>query len=106
MLEAPTTTTDGRDPAGDTAVVLVGAHGGPGYSSTALSGWFANRLLGSERLLFSGGMVVAAGHFDLAGRWWRSGRTCRDHRVRTGSFPGSGDGTVFFLGWYRNVDVG
>ncbi|UGT71842.1 hypothetical protein LTT66_17880 [Nocardia gipuzkoensis] len=72
MLEAPTTTTDGRDPAGDTAVVLVGAHGGPGYSSTALSGWFANRLLDSERLLFPaawccgralrpGGALVALG---------------------------------------------
>ncbi|MGY1930326.1 MULTISPECIES: hypothetical protein [Nocardia] len=106
MLEAPTTTIDGRDPAGDTAVVLVGAHGGPGYSSTALSGWFANRLLGSERLLFPAAWWSRPG----TSTWRGAGGARAGLAVITGfapeAFPGSGDGTVFFLGWYRNVDVG
>lgn len=50
----------------DTAVGIVGAYGGVVYLSTVLGGWIADRLLGMERTLFYGGVVVMAGHIALA----------------------------------------
>jgi len=49
-----------------TAVGLVGAYGGLVYLSTVLGGWIADRLLGMERTVFYGGVVVVAGHLALA----------------------------------------
>ncbi|MEV0359139.1 peptide MFS transporter [Nocardia sp. NPDC050697] len=50
----------------DTAVGIVGAYGGLVYLSTVLGGWIADRLLGMERTVFYGGVVVMAGHIALA----------------------------------------
>lgn len=49
-----------------TAVGIVGAYGGLVYLSTVLGGWIADRLLGMERTVFYGGVVVVAGHLALA----------------------------------------
>ena len=49
-----------------TATGLVGACGGLVYLSTVLGGWVADRLLGMERTVFYGGVVVMAGHIALA----------------------------------------
>jgi len=47
-LELPKTTATG----------IVGAYGGLVYLSTVLGGWVADRLLGMERTVFYGGVVV------------------------------------------------
>ncbi|WP_109527853.1 MULTISPECIES: peptide MFS transporter [Nocardia] len=49
-----------------TGVGIVGAYGGLVYLSTVLGGWIADRLLGMERTVFYGGVVVMAGHIALA----------------------------------------
>ncbi|WP_433563107.1 peptide MFS transporter [Nocardia sp. CA-151230] len=49
-----------------TATGIVGAYGGLVYLSTVLGAWIADRLLGSERTVFYGGVVVMAGHIALA----------------------------------------
>ena len=49
-----------------TATGMVGAYGGLVYLSTVLGGWTADRLLGMERTVFYGGVVVMAGHIALA----------------------------------------
>jgi proton-dependent oligopeptide transporter, POT family len=49
-----------------TATGIVGAYGGLVYLSTVLGGWIADRLLGMERTVFYGGIVVMAGHIALA----------------------------------------
>ncbi|ODQ95510.1 peptide MFS transporter [Mycolicibacterium holsaticum] len=49
-----------------TATGLVGAYGGLVYLSTVLGGWIADRLLGMERTVFYGGVVVMCGHIALA----------------------------------------
>jgi POT family proton-dependent oligopeptide transporter len=49
-----------------TATGIVGAYGGLVYLSTALGGWIADRLLGTERTVFYGGVVVMSGHIALA----------------------------------------
>jgi proton-dependent oligopeptide transporter, POT family len=49
-----------------TATGLVGAYGGLVYLSTVLGDWVADRLLGMERTVFYGGVVVMAGHISLA----------------------------------------
>ena len=49
-----------------TATGIVGAYGGLVYLSTALGGWIADRLLGMERTVFYGGVVVMCGHIALA----------------------------------------
>jgi POT family proton-dependent oligopeptide transporter len=36
------------------------------YLSTVLGGWIADRLLGMERTVFYGGVVVMCGHIALA----------------------------------------
>ncbi|GAB3661548.1 peptide MFS transporter [Zhihengliuella somnathii] len=48
------------------ALSLVGAYGGGVYLSTILSAWIADRLFGSERVLFGSAIVVMAGHIALA----------------------------------------
>src|ERR1700687_2458414 len=49
-----------------TATGIVGAYGGLVYLSTVLGGWIADRLLGMERTVFLGGVVVMCGHIALA----------------------------------------
>ena len=49
-----------------TATGIVGAYGGLVYLATVLGGWVADRLLGMERTVFYGGVVVMAGHAVLA----------------------------------------
>lgn len=49
-----------------TATGIVGAYGGLVYLSTVLGGWVADRILGMERTVFYGGVVVMFGHIALA----------------------------------------
>lgn len=49
-----------------TATGIVGAYGGLVYLSTVLGGWVADRLLGMERTVLYGGVVVMCGHIALA----------------------------------------
>jgi len=49
-----------------TATGIVGAYGGLVYLSTVLGGWIAGRVLGMERTVFYGGLVVMCGHIALA----------------------------------------
>ncbi|MDF2561147.1 MAG: transporter [Microbacterium sp.] len=49
-----------------TAGGIVGAYGGAVYLSTILGAWLADRLFGSERVLFVSAMVIVAGHLALA----------------------------------------
>jgi POT family proton-dependent oligopeptide transporter len=48
------------------AAGIVGAYGGAVYLSTILGAWIADRLLGSERVLFSSAIVIMCGHIALA----------------------------------------
>lgn len=59
-------TDGGLGLAQSTGVGIVGAYGGLVYLSTVLGGWIADRLLGMERTVFYGGVVVMAGHIALA----------------------------------------
>jgi POT family proton-dependent oligopeptide transporter len=49
-----------------TAAGIVGAYGGAVYLSTILGAWLADRLFGSERVLFWSAVVIMAGHLSLA----------------------------------------
>ncbi|GHD46282.1 peptide MFS transporter [Mycetocola manganoxydans] len=49
-----------------TAAGIVGAYGGGVYLSTILGAWIADRLLGSERVLFYSAIVIMCGHIALA----------------------------------------
>ncbi|MFI6868416.1 peptide MFS transporter [Nocardia sp. NPDC050406] len=60
------TTEGGLDMPKATATGIVGAYGGLVYLSTVLGGWLADRVLGMERTVFYGGVVVMAGHIALA----------------------------------------
>lgn len=54
------------------ATGIVGAYGGSVYLATILGAWVADRLLGSERVLFFSAIVIMAGHIALAilpGMW-------------------------------------
>ena len=44
---------------------IVGAYGGTVYLSTVLGAWLADRLFGSERVLFWSAVVIMAGHIAL-----------------------------------------
>ncbi len=59
-------TDGGLGLAQSTATGIVGAYGGLVYLSTVLGGWIADRVLGMERTVFYGGIVVMAGHIALA----------------------------------------
>jgi POT family proton-dependent oligopeptide transporter len=48
------------------ATGIVGAYGGTVYLSTIVGAWIADRLLGSERVLFYSAIVIMAGHVALA----------------------------------------
>lgn len=48
------------------ATGIVGAYGGTVYLSTILGAWIADRLLGSERVLFYSAIVIMLGHIGLA----------------------------------------
>ena len=49
-----------------TATGIVGAYGGLVYLSTVLGGFIGDRVLGMERTVLYGGVVVMAGHIALA----------------------------------------
>jgi len=49
-----------------TAAGIVGAYGGAVYLSTILGAWVADRLAGSERVLFASAVVIMVGHVALA----------------------------------------
>lgn len=49
-----------------TAAGIVGAYGGAVYLSTILGAWVADRLLGSERVLFSSAVMIMFGHIALS----------------------------------------
>ncbi|MET0842956.1 MAG: oligopeptide:H+ symporter, partial [Mycetocola sp.] len=49
-----------------TAAGIVGAYGGSVYLSTILGAWVADRILGSERVLFYSAIVIMCGHIALA----------------------------------------
>lgn len=59
-------TDGGLEMSKTTATGIVGAYGGLVYLSTVLGGWLADRVLGMERTVFYGGVVVMAGHIALA----------------------------------------
>ncbi|MEJ3405314.1 peptide MFS transporter [Rathayibacter sp. YIM 133350] len=59
-------TRGGLDVPQDTAAAIVGAYGGGVYLSTILGAWIADRLLGSERVLFYSAVVIMLGHISLA----------------------------------------
>lgn len=48
------------------ATGIVGAYGGAVYLSTILGAWVADRLLGSERVLFYSAWVIMLGHLALS----------------------------------------
>lgn len=48
------------------AAGIVGAYGGSVYLATILGAWLADRLLGSERVLFFSAILVMFGHIALA----------------------------------------
>ncbi|REJ03907.1 peptide MFS transporter [Microbacterium bovistercoris] len=48
------------------ATGIVGAYGGTVYLATILGAWLADRLLGSERVLYYSAWVIMAGHIALA----------------------------------------
>ncbi|MGY4857672.1 peptide MFS transporter [Cryobacterium sp. AP23] len=49
-----------------TAAGVVGAYGGAVYLSTILGAWLADRLAGSERVLFVSAFIIMIGHIALA----------------------------------------
>ena len=49
-----------------TAAGVIGAYGGSVYLSTVLGAWTADRLLGSERVLFYSAIIIMIGHVILA----------------------------------------
>lgn len=49
-----------------TATSIVGAYGGLVYLSTIVGAWIADRLLGSERVLFYSAVLIMFGHLSLA----------------------------------------
>jgi POT family proton-dependent oligopeptide transporter len=49
-----------------TAAGIVGAYGGAVYLSTILGAWIADRLAGSERVLYVSAVIIMVGHLGLA----------------------------------------
>ncbi|WP_367127494.1 peptide MFS transporter [Saccharothrix sp. HUAS TT1] len=49
-----------------TATSIVGAYGGLVYLSTIVGAWVADRLVGSERVLFASAVLIMVGHIALA----------------------------------------
>jgi POT family proton-dependent oligopeptide transporter len=49
-----------------TATSIVGAYGGLVYLSTIIGAWLADRVVGSERVLFGSAIVIMFGHLSLA----------------------------------------
>jgi proton-dependent oligopeptide transporter, POT family len=49
-----------------TAASIVGAYGGLVYLSTVVGAWLADRVAGSERVLFSSAVMIMFGHVALA----------------------------------------
>ena len=51
------------------ATGLIGAYGGGVYLSTILGAWLADRLLGSERVLFYAAILIMLGHISGSTSW-------------------------------------
>lgn len=49
-----------------TATSIVGAYGGLVYLSTVVGAWLADRVVGSERVLFGSAVLIMFGHIGLA----------------------------------------
>lgn len=49
-----------------TATAFVGAYGGAVFLATILGSWIADRILSSERVLFSSAVIIMLGHIALA----------------------------------------
>ncbi|HEX2133897.1 MAG TPA: peptide MFS transporter [Actinophytocola sp.] len=49
-----------------TATSIVGAYGGLVYLSTVVGAWLADRVVGSERVLFGSAVMIMLGHVSLA----------------------------------------
>lgn len=49
-----------------TATGLIGAYGGGVYLSTILGAWLADRVMGSEKVLYYSAMMIMLGHIALA----------------------------------------
>ena len=49
-----------------TATSIVGAYGGLVYLSTVVGAWLADRLVGSEHVLFASAVLIMIGHVSLA----------------------------------------
>src|SRR6516162_143228 len=49
-----------------TAASIYGLYTGAVYLAALPGGWLADRLLGAQRAVWYGGMIIAAGHFTLA----------------------------------------
>ncbi|GLZ42270.1 oligopeptide:H+ symporter [Actinokineospora sp. NBRC 105648] len=49
-----------------TATSIVGAYGGLVYLSTVVGAWIADRVAGSERVLFASALLIMFGHVSLA----------------------------------------
>jgi POT family proton-dependent oligopeptide transporter len=49
-----------------TAASIVGAYGGLVYLSTIVGAWLADRMAGSERVLFASAVLIMIGHVSLA----------------------------------------
>ncbi|PFG29463.1 peptide MFS transporter [Paramicrobacterium agarici] len=48
------------------AAGIVGAYGGGVYLSTVVGAWLADRMFGSERVLFASAIIIVCGHLALA----------------------------------------
>ncbi|WP_349828257.1 peptide MFS transporter [Brevibacterium litoralis] len=59
-------TEGGMGMAEPTALAIVGAYGGAVFLATIVGSWLADRVVGSERVLFWSALVIMAGHIALA----------------------------------------
>jgi POT family proton-dependent oligopeptide transporter len=108
-----------------TATGIVGAYGGLVYLSTVLGGWVADRLLGMERTVFYGGVVVMCGHIALAivlglagvavglvlvalgsGALKANASSLLGTLYEKGDARCDGGFTLFYLGFYLGINLG
>ncbi|MGO2639497.1 peptide MFS transporter [Corynebacterium flavescens] len=67
------------------ATALVGAYGAALYLSAWAGGWVGDRLLGSEKTLLGGALLVTAGHLILSGIPGQMGLICGLGAIALGS---------------------
>jgi proton-dependent oligopeptide transporter, POT family len=51
------------------ATAIYGLYGASVYLASLPGGWIADRLIGQQRAVFWGGVIIAAGHFSMALNW-------------------------------------